>query len=279
MKNLLVVFLLLLPVYLISQCDVAQDIPLDGALIYPLPFGVFPEEEGGLGINTDATIGEAYEFVWTIVLPDTFINNITFQETYGDSLVFFADSMSYVFNGERIEGLPDGFMIEFSEENGSFKALTGQASGCIKLSGTPSTDLVPGDYIITFRSANCVRIPGTFDGCQYADIPSAFSGFPGEYRLTILEDTTSPVLDINHTTLEITPTLTNDFISIQLDDSFSGTTRLTIHDSQGILVHQEMISSSNEVRRRSLSHLQNGLYFVTAENGNTIGTQKIFVVH
>jgi len=278
MRYLLYVILIILPFNIFGQCESAQDIPLDGALIYPLPFGVFSEEEGGTGIDTDATIGEAYEFSWTIVLPDTFTNNITFQETYGDSLVFFPDSISYIFNEERIDGLPDGLTLEFSEENGVFKAISGQAAGCIKLSGTPSTEVVPGDYMIVFRSANCVRIPDTFEGCQYADIPSAFSGFPGEYRLTILEDNTSPVFDIDHKMIQISPTIADDFIQVEISDN-SIDSYVRIHDLNGVLVHSEVVSSHQTKMRIATNLLRNGLYFMSITHGNKLGTQKFIVFH
>jgi len=221
-----------------SQCEPEEGFPLDEVALYPLPFGIIPVEEGGTGISDTAFIGESFDFHFTIIFPDTFLDPATNSLTIGDTLRIIPDSTRFLFNDEDV-GFPEGLSLEVNPD-GPMTGTSEAPAGCMRLFGTPSENVVPGDYLVLFGAESCIDNP-TFTGCTFVMIPSIFTGIVGEYRLTIA-DKTSSTLDVLNTTqdLQITPNPLSTFTQISFDTKgMSGEYDFRIVDLSGRLIHSE----------------------------------------
>lgn len=265
----------------VSQCVVDDTAPLDKVFIYPGPFGVFTPEEGGTGITDTAYLSEPFDISLTVVYPDTFINPVTNAIAYGDSMFFKLDETFFVLDGDTLDGLPAGLSIEGDPE-GQFIANGDSPAGCIRIIGTPDNEVVPGDYLMTLKATICLKVPSAdFDGCIDADIPSLFSGIPGEYRL-IIADRTSSVRDVLNQSagLSIEPNPMTEKALISFDASgLSGTYSLHLLDLSGKLVHMDEIEINQDRVEYELwnDHYASGVYILNMTGAEGQLTSKIII--
>lgn len=224
-----------------SQCEPAEDVPLDKVALYPLPFGVIPVEDGGTGITDTAFIGQLFDMTFTVVFPDTFLDPVTNLMTVGDTLQIIPDSTRFVFNDEDLEGFPDGLMMEVSPDTAMIGSSEGP-TGCVRLFGTPTENVVPGDYFVFFGARSCIINPG-LTGCVNVEIPSIFTGILGEYRLTIADNTSSiPEVLNDRQRLNISPNPFSDRTQIQFTTAgMTGEYQLQVMDLSGRRVFEQVI--------------------------------------
>lgn len=244
-----------------TQCEPEDGFPLDMVALYPLPFGVIPVEDWGTGITDTAFIGEPFEYTFTIVFPDTFLDPSTNSLTIGDTLRIIPDSTVFVFDDE-IVGFPEGLSLEVNP-NGPMLGTSGAPAGCMRLFGTPAESVVPGDYLVTFGAESCVDNP-TFSGCIFIMFPSIFTGIVGEYRLTIA-DKTSSTLEVLNTKqdLQIRPNPLDAFTQIGFDtEGMSGEYEFRVMDLSGRLIHSETtkILQGRQTIKVNAIDWQSGMY-------------------
>ena len=264
-----------------TECTFHEGLSLETALIFPLPFGVIPEADGGLGINEDARIGQEFSFKWTMIWPDSFSSVVTGGIAYTDTVQFFLDQTIWVFGGDTV-GIPEGLSFSITPENGIALPSSDAPVACILLSGTPSENVTPGDYLMFFSFRPCITIPAlTIDGCQEDQfIPSIISGFPGEYRLTIGTSTSTKETLNDQVSLQVSPNpfSLNTFIEFNSSD-LSADYMLEIFDINGRKVKSESVNLKSRRQRIEINatHLEDGLYIFQLRGEQGIITGKMVV--
>jgi len=287
MKQLLfVIALLLLSITSVSSqssdCEFHENLSLETALIYPLPFGVIPEEQGGLGINKEAVIGAPFDFKWTMIWPDSFSTPTTVGIAYTDTLQFFLDRTIWIL-GEDTVSIPEGLSLVMTPESGVLLPNSDEPVACIKLEGTPSQNVTPGDYLMFFSIRSCQNIAALgFDGCQEAIIPSILTGFSGEYRLTIKPEGTTAVKETlnDRVSLEVSPNPFSSQTIIQFNSKgLSNDYIFEVFDANGRKVRSENMRLKSGVQRILFdgSSLNDGLYIFQFRGEEGIITDKLIL--
>lgn len=227
--------------------------------VYPKP--VSPTNPNG-GITKVACINKPYEFVFTVVVPDTvqvpiFPNPIALEKVSIDSL-------------GAILNLPEGISYSCNPPNCVFKKNT---YGCLKLYGTPSLNNQAGDYkpIIKLKLTVNVGIP--FDYTTEYPGPA----FPGEYILKLVNevDCASANKDLSKETSFWYP-----------NPSFNGEFRMDsrkVSDIKVFNAHAKQIYTLNYFDGSGV-HIQfkdykEGIYFVQWREEYTWYNQKIILVN
>lgn len=186
--RLLIFLLALTPAWSYGQCSTSTEFASQGNGIYPRPSGVNDPADGWVGIDEDATIGVPFQYDFTVQLPTSFQEPFTMLTATNDSLIILPDSTYSTFNGVRTLGLPEGLSLESSSANWTYYPDDNNPAGCFAIVGTPSANVIPGDYIIEYKIQTCLKINPIFAGCQETFVPNddITVNIPGEYRLTIL---------------------------------------------------------------------------------------------
>ena len=257
-------------------CEPNENLSPDNAIIYPLPFGVIPIDEGGFGVDKQAVINQPFEYTWTVVWPDTFIAPVVFVEAAAGTQTFFLDETSFIMDGQFVP-IPDGLTLEMFPKNG---ILTPNTVACIKLSGTPTAEVAPGDYLITFKVESCLTIPGVFEGCMDAFIPDILSGFPGEYRLTIKPDGTTAVKETlnDKVSLIVSPNPFSSQTVIEFNSAtLSGDYMFEVFNVSGEKMQTRPINMKSTVQSIVLdgSDLMDGIYFYQLRGKEGLITGKL----
>jgi hypothetical protein len=247
-------------------CTIKADLPVDSqVLIYPMPFQGDLADPIAFGINKSATIGQQFEYTWTIVYPNSFIAPVVFLPAKGDTMFFFLDKTVFV-RGTDTVGIPQGLKLEMFPENGVVLPNSQAPAACIKLSGTPSASVIPGTYKMFFSALICLDIPGTFTGCQPTLIPSLTAGFPGIYELVIKADGTTSVKETLNdvVSLIVSPNPFNDYVMIEFNSQkLSGDYVFGLFDTNGRMIESRNIKMKSTSQRIRLDggDLNNGLFF------------------
>ena len=284
MKNFLL--LISLTIFLnfnaFSQCEFHEGLSLETALIFPLPFGVFSEEEGGLGINKEAVVGSPFDFKWTMIWPDSFNNALTGGIAYADTIQFFLDQTIWVLEGDTVS-IPNGLSFDITPEDGTALPSSEEPVACIQLSGTPADDVTPGDYFMTFAVRTCLNAPAVmFDGCTDAFIPGIIAGFPGEYKLTIKESGTTSVKETlnDEVQLKVAPNPFSDETLIQFNSTeLSSDYSFEVYDLNGSLIQTRRLSlkSNQQTIRFDARDLASGVYVFQIKGKEGIITDRLVV--
>lgn len=133
--------------------------------VYPGP--ITPTNPNG-GIDTFACIGQPFEFVFTVIIPDTFSFN---------GLLLNLLSAQIEEQG-AVSGLPDGISYSCNPPDCIFPA---DSIGCIVLQGIPTANNTAGEYepVITMTiNTNIFPITTSFPGAI----------FPGKYILELRDE-------------------------------------------------------------------------------------------
>ena len=284
MKNLICLSLAFLCILSFAQgqddvCDFHEGLSLETALIFPLPF--IPDEDGATGINKQAVIGSEFDFKWTMVWPDTFINPLS-GIAYADTIQFYLDRTIWVFEGDTV-AIPNGLNLSITPEDGIALPNSEDPVACILLNGTPADDVVPGDYFMTFAVRTCLTAPEVmFDGCTDAFIPGIIAGFPGEYKLTIKpEGTTSVKETLNSSVdLRVSPNPFDVETLIEFNaESLSNDYSFEVFDLNGSLIQSKKLSlkSNKQKLRFDASNLADGVYIFQIKGREGIITDRLIV--
>ncbi len=268
-RYLSLLFSLFLSIQAFSQCEPDTLIPIDRVAIFPLPFGVILPEDGGTGITDTAFIDVPFEMTFTISFPDTFLDPATQSMTIGDSILINPDSLRVLFNDEEVDGLPEGLQLVVNPE-GWIKPSGTQPVGCISLVGTPTSEVVPGDYLLFFGINACIQNPA-LNGCIDIELPSIFTNILGEYRLTVSDMTSSiPEVLNEQQNIQITPNPFDSQVSIQFDSNgLSGNYQLSVMNLSGQKILSQSVLMTGDIQQLSIdaSSWQNGIYLFSL-NGN-----------
>ncbi len=138
--------------------------------VYPKP--ITPENPNG-GIKKKACINKPYDFVFTVVVPDTVLVPI-FPSPLALEKVF-------IDTAGAISNLPAGIHYQCNPPNCVFKKNT---FGCLILNGIPTISNQPGDYKPIIKLKLTVNVGVPFDYATEYPGPA----FPGEYKLTLLSE-------------------------------------------------------------------------------------------
>lgn len=281
MKAAFIIIFIFISNILFSQCVPQEDLPLDQVGLFPLPFGVIPAEDGGVGITDTAYLGEPFEYTFTLIFPDTFINPVTNSQTIGRTIEIIPDSTRILFDEVLSNEFPNGLSLEVNPPDSILVGNSTEPVGCMSIIGTPESDVVTGDYLITFLASGCVFNEATnFDDCVNIEIPGLFINILGEYRLTIL-DRTSATKDVlnDKVGLSISPNPMSDYSTIIFNgETLTGDYNYELYNASGQKVRSDIIRPSNKtqiiVRRHDLDP---GMYVVKLEGAEGIISSKLVI--
>lgn len=226
--------------------------------VYPAPLS---EMNPNGGIDTFACIDQPFEFVFTVIIPDTFSFN-------GLTLTLISASIA---TEGAVSGLPSGIDYECNPPNCIFPA---DSIGCIVLTGTPDMSNMPGEYepVITMTiNTNIFPITTSFPG----------SIFPGKYILELRNSqcdlASGETLREPEGWLSFPNPVSDHWnIAFLADDEIRH--RLMITDISGRVIHQESWTGTGRQERNiEMGHFSPGIYFYQLNSGDRMATGKISV--
>lgn len=219
--------------------------------------GVYPKPKlggAGVGINKVACINKPYEFVFTVVIPDTLtipgipiVLNLTYAKI---------DTVGAISN------LPAGIKYACNPPTCIYPRKT---IGCLVLKGTADKTNLPGDYKPIIK----LEI-GTLLGAIVIDYPGA--QFPGEYVLTLLdENCLIATKDINIVKDNFFPNPTEGWINSREDNI----TDLKLTDALGrtISIQNQPVDAKFILK----DELLDGFYLLSWKSLNKSYVQKILL--
>jgi len=281
MKAAFIIISICISNMLFSQCIPQEDLPLDQVGLFPLPFGVIPPEDGGVGITDTAYIGEPFEYTFTLIFPDTFINPVTNSQTIGRTIELIPDSTRILFDDVLSHEFPNGLSLEVNPPDSVLIGNSTEPVGCMSIIGTPELDVAAGDYLITFLANGCVFNEATnFDDCINIEIPGLFINILGEYRLTIINRTsaTSDLLN-DKVGLNISPNPMSDYTTVTFNaENLTGEYSFELYSASGQNVRSDMIRPSNTTEIIIDRHdLDPGLYLLKIKGAEGIISSKLVI--
>ncbi|MCC6816718.1 MAG: T9SS type A sorting domain-containing protein [Saprospiraceae bacterium] len=220
--------------------------------------GVFPrpitEGGSGKGIDKIACINKPYEFVFTVVIPDTLripgvplLLNLTHAKI---------DTVGAISN------LPKGITYACNPPNCIYPKKT---IGCLILKGTPDNTNAPGIYKPVIKLTI-----GTLLGNIEIDYPGA--QFPGEYLLALLdENCLIATKDINIVNDNFFPNPTEGWINSREDQIFN----LQLSDLTGKIIQVQNQVISNKFLLPE--NLNNGFYLLHWKSNDKSYIQKVLL--
>lgn len=226
--------------------------------VYPPPVS---EMNPNGGIDTFACIGQPFEFVFTVIIPDTFSFN-------GLTLTLISASIA---PEGAVSGLPSGIDYECNPPNCIFPA---DSMGCIVLTGTPDMSNVPGDFepVITMTiNTNIFPITTSFPG----------SIFPGKYILELRNAQCDLASDETFREPEAWVSFPNPVIdhwNLAFFADHDDRHRLVISDISGRIMYQESWNGSGRQERKiELGQFSPGIYLYQLTSGERLATGKISI--
>lgn len=265
MKQILLSLSFILPVaVLTAQVCTPDDTYADSSAgVYPLPYE--PDLNPTGGITECATIGEFFQFDFTVVVGDTL--------TVG-GFSFPLDSVIV----SDVEGLPQGISYSCNPTNCHFKKNT---IGCAAIYGTPTGSNPVGEYDLTIKGAAYINgsslpLPLEFPNDQLA---------PGKYTIHLLGSPNDPcnATATNHLEKQVSirtmPNPTTGPVTLDIASMTSGSFSLRVVDFQGQTLEVRPVELYQG--RNTLSfdgtHLSNGLYLLILQNERGYVSQRVMV--
>lgn len=227
--------------------------------VYPKP--ISPTNPNG-GITKVACINKPYEFIFTVVVPDTvvvpiFPNPIALEKVSIDSV-------------GAILNLPEGISYSCNPPNCVFKK---NSYGCLSLYGTPSINNQAGDYkpIIKLKLSVNVGIPFDYN----TEYPGP--AFPGEYILKLVDEadcaSANKDLTIAHSLWYPNPSFNGQF---SIDSRNVTDVRVfNAHGKQILSTYKQQAHSFN----LELKACDKGIYFIQWREENILNIQKIILMN
>ncbi len=224
--------------------------------VYPKP--ITPDNPNG-GIHKKACVNKPYEFVLTVVIPDSVVVPL--------SPTPIPLEKAFIATKDAIKNLPKGIEYACNPPNCVFKKNT---IGCLVLKGTPDDTNTPGDYKPIIKITFTINLGFPLD---YADEYPG-NNFPGEYILKLLSEQDCLTSSKDHTSLSTTwfPNPANQFIKN------TGTTieELKIYNTQGTLFYSSSSKPANQVDITGI--LPNGIYHLSWLESGHWYNQKIVII-
>ncbi|MDQ3142583.1 MAG: T9SS type A sorting domain-containing protein [Bacteroidota bacterium] len=207
------------------------------------------------GINKKACINHPYEFVFTVVIPDSILLPLLPTP--------IPLSFAKIDTVGAIKNLPEGIMYSCNPPDCVYPKNT---IGCVILHGTPTANNTPGD----FKPIIKLTI-----GTPFGNFEIEYPGpqFPGEYILTLLDEscqTGTKDLIISNDFWYPNPTQGH------LKSKLEGAEKVMLYNSHGKMLHKVGEKSINQLNLRPF--LSEGIYFICWIQGGTHYQQKIQLV-
>jgi len=239
--------------------------------VYPLPRSeMFPDQ----GVTDSACINQAFEFVFTVVTPDTI--SIPFG---GLSITSPLDSIAVAAEG-AIGGLPMGIDYACDPPNCTFTSEVG--IGCIVLRGTPTDAEQTGENPLTIM-AN-VYLPALSIPINFPDSTL----FPGSYSLYVNatdSEACSPITGVEDqleeiSQFQISPNPTTGRAEIQFESLENGDYLLETFNLLGEKLQTRsirLLEGKNRINYEGAA-LNAGMYILSLSNGNKKISRRM-VIH
>lgn len=259
MKAVLPIIFLFISTFVIGQACIPDTLYRDSTA------GIYPRPKSDLnpngGIDTFACIGQPFDFVFTVIIPDTFSFN-------GILLTLLSAEIE---TEGAVMGLPSGIDYACNPPDCIFPA---DSIGCIVLQGIPDLSNQPGNYEpVVEMTINTSIFP----------ISVTFPGpiFPGSYDIELRDENCLPVNTFSYEPPEFWQAYPNpvfdewrfSYHSEELCEHI-----LTISDLTGkVLIQRKWTSSGYQERNIELGHLQGGLYIYNLIAGDRSVTGRIMV--
>jgi len=244
---------------LFSQNCVPDSLYQDStAGVYPGP--ITPTNPNG-GIDTFACIGQPFEFVFTVIIPDTFSFN---------GLLLTLRS-AFIEPEGAISGLPEGIDYACNPPDCIFQA---DSIGCFILQGTPTTNNQPGEFepVITMTiNTNIFPITTSFPGTI----------FPGKYILELRDE--NCMLTNVHAFLApeawtSNPNPVTDIWRCSFRSESDHEHLLAIYDLSGRILRQRTWTGSGlQNMEVDLSDLASGMYLYRLNSGDRMISGRLMV--
>lgn len=222
--------------------------------VYPKP--VSPTNPNG-GINKKACINKPYEFVFTVVVPDTvvvpaFPSPIALEKVAIDTV-------------NAITGLPKGISYACNPPDCVFNKNT---SGCLVLRGTATTDNTPGDFKPIIKMTLTINLGIPFPYVTEYPGPA----FPGEYILTLVSE--QDCASASHQEDLVINYWFPNPSSGQLTNKSNSIEQIKVMDTQGRII-QFNKNSKNTIDLNTLNN--GGLFYIQWIDGSKLLTQQIVI--
>lgn len=243
------------------SCEPDPSAPLDEP-IYPPPY-VADNPLPCSGISDTAVIGEYFEFVQTVTVPENFEG---------------VPLLNIIIPDNAVSNLPTGIDYVCNPPDCIFDVNT---QGCIVLYGTPE---VSEPDVFDLEISVVITLPGP------TPFPYQFPNdqVPGNFFLHVQESCADDcTCDLTSSTYELgqdisflaQPNPSNGYTLLQVESQVSGEYQLILSDLLGRLLVQrevQLIEGANTLELDA-SHLSAGMYQVSLSNGRSAVTQKLII--
>ncbi len=231
--------------------------------VYPLPLSeMFPDQ----GITDSARIGEPFNFVFTVVTPDSI--SIPFGPVVISSPL---DSIT-IQPDTAIMGLPKGIDYACNPPNCTFSSE--EVLGCIVLSGTPTDTTDHGDNPLSIQAA--VWLPALMIPISFPD-PALFPGSYSLFVFPILENVNDRLKEIS--SFSINPNPSTGTAQLIIESLESGFYALETFNVLGERVQHQQIrlfEGSNTIHFEG-DQLTEGMYVISLSNGRQRTSRRLVI--
>lgn len=228
-------------------CEPDSAFLASGAIVFPPPF---VNDTIGIGIPQAACINEPFEVIFFLNAP----SNIVFAGV---------DIMVNWIRVDSVTNLPAGLDLQCSVDDCQ---VFPDSLACIRLSGTPDSSNMPGDYeLLIFMTASTNIFPSL-----PIEYPSETLGAPGSYTITLLEeggcDTISTAVH-QYTEVEdlnIFPNPVRNELAVQWQSQFLGSGVIGLTTLTGQRVYHEELRVQPGLMRHDvgMGSLAPGIYLL-----------------
>jgi len=234
--------------------------------VYPLPYDSIESPNGG--ISACAIIGQPYDFVFTVVVGDTF--------KFG-AFAFPLDSIRVT----GVSGLPVGLNYACNPTTCSFSSNT---LNCAAIYGTATAANAPGNYDLTiegeaFINGSPLPFPLTFPDPNI---------LPGKYTLKLLPDDGTPcgTTDVRESlagqvAIITQPNPSAGLVQIEVSSQLFGKFSFKVVDLPGQPVYNSTVELTEGRNHFNFdgSQLANGMYILILEGEAGRLTHKFAIQH
>lgn len=241
---------------ILSQITVAQNCTPDSAFINSGSSGIYPNPAVSPNLP-DGTVGIPYSTTISFLVPaDTLID---LSSIVGLPVPPITCDVNYLSITTPML-LPSG-LIALCEP--AICQVPGDSNGCVIITGTPTAD---GTTPLLFSGMLNINIPAFVPiiGGTNIDIPSPYSPF----SITILPNTVG-IVDTEESA-SVYPNPFCDELTIDLPGNIDNEVIVSIYSEDAKLIQSSNHVPNSESVSMSLSHLENGLYFIVVKNSEAI---------
>lgn len=237
---------------ILSQISVAQNCTPDSTFINSGSTGIYPDPAVSPNLP-DGTVGVPYSTTISFIVPADSV--IDLSSILGIPVPPVACDINYLSITTPML-LPTG-LVALCEP--AICQVPGDSNGCVIISGTPTAD---GTTPTLFSASLNIFIPASVPiiGGTNIDIPVLYSPF----SITILPSTVG-IVDTEESA-SVYPNPFCDELTIDLPGNIDNEVIISIYSEDAKLIQSSTHLSGNKSISMSLSHLENGLYFIVVKN-------------